>query len=77
MATQFLKKTHGSGHYTQIQVALGLCGLMHCAFIAYSVKGCTIIRILFHLEYFEDAVKKLDRAYKEHFLTVIIHQCKL
>ena len=72
-----LKNTHSSGYYTQIQMALGLSGLTYCDFIVYSLKGCIIIRIPFDLQYFEDAVKKLNRVYKEHFLAVIIEKCML
>ena len=69
------KNTHSSGYYTQIQMAPGLSGFTDCDFIVYSLKGCIIIRIPFDLEYFEDAMKKLNRVYKEHFLAVIIEKC--
>ena len=72
-----LKNTHSSGYYTQIQMAFGLSGLTYCDFIVYSLKGCIIIRIPFDLEYFEDAVKKLNRVYKEHLLAVVIEKCML
>ena len=63
-----LKKTHGNGYYTQIQLAMGLAGVKFCDFIVYTFKGMIISRTAFDEEYFEKLVLKLNMFYKQYML---------
>ena len=37
-----LKKDHHNGYYSQIQLAMGLCGIDCCDFVVYTVKRLII-----------------------------------
>ena len=56
----YLKKTHGNGYCTQIQMAMGLAHATFCDFIVYTFQGMVIIRALFHENYFHEVVTKLN-----------------
>ena len=43
----YLKKTHGNGYCTQIQMVMGLAHATFCDFIVYTFQGMFIIRTLF------------------------------
>ena len=60
-----LKQTHSFGYYTQIQMAMGLCGLNFCDFIVYTF---IVSRTISHEEFFERIVPRLNLFYKDYML---------
>ena len=46
-----LKKSHSTGYYSQIQLAMGLSGFDTCDFAAYTLKGLIIMRTEFDVSY--------------------------
>ena len=70
--TLYLKKAHSYGYYTQIQMAMGMCGLSFCDFIVYTFKTIIIIRTFFDREYFTNLVSKLNKFYEKYLLKYIL-----
>lgn len=71
--TLYLKKAHSYGYYTQIQMAMGMCGLSFCDFIVYTFKTIIIIRTAFDKEYFTNLVSKLNKFYEKYLLKHILN----
>ena len=69
-----LKKDHSHGYYSQIQMAMGLCGLSLFNFVVYTFKGMIISRTLFDQSYFEELVTKLNNSYKKYMLPLLANK---
>lgn len=69
-----LKLSHSNGYYTQIQMAMGICGLKFCDFIVYTFKGMIISRTVFDEKYFKNLLHKLNLFYKDNMLPNIVKQ---
>ena len=63
-----LKKSHSTGYYSQIQLAMGLSGFDTCDFVVYSFKGLIIVRTEFDVCYFDSLIQKLNSFYKKFML---------
>ena len=59
-----LKKTHSSGYFTEIQMAMGISGVDFCDFVIYTSRCLMIIRIPFDQRFFVNLVKKLNLFYR-------------
>ena len=66
-----LDKKHSYGYYTQIQMAMGVCGAKFCDFIVFTFKTIVILRTPFDEEYFSKLVGKLNLFYEKHLLKKI------
>ena len=63
-----LKKSHSTGYYSQIQLAMGLSGFETCDFVVYTFKGLVIVRTEFDVSYFDSLIQKLNLFYKKFML---------
>ena len=63
-----LKKSHFTGYYSQIQLAMGLLGFDTCDFVVYTFKGLIIVRTEFDVSYFDSIIQKLNSFYKKVML---------
>ena len=52
-----LKKSHSTGYYSQIQLAMGLSGFETCDFVVYTFKGLVIVRTEFDVSYFDSLIQ--------------------
>ena len=68
------KKNHSHGCYSQIQMAMGLCGLSFCDFVVYTFKEMIISQTLFDPSYFEELVTKLNNFYKKYMLPLLANK---
>ena len=69
-----LKEYRSHGYYSQIQMAMGLCGLSFCDFLVYTFKGMIISRTLFDPSYFEELLTKLNNFYKKYMLPLLANK---
>ena len=69
-----LKKDHSHGYYSQIQMAMELCGLSFWDFVVYTFKEMIISRTLFDPSYFEGFVTKLNNFYKKYMLPLLANK---
>ena len=63
-----LKKSHSTGYYSQIQLAMGLSGFETCDFVVYTFKGLVIVRTEFDVSYFDSLIQKLNLFHKKFML---------
>lgn len=64
----YLKKTHSSGYYSQVQMAMGISALKWCHFIVYVYSGMIIVKVAFDKTHFESVIEKLNIFYKNFFM---------
>ena len=64
-----LKKSHSTGCYSQIQLAMGLSGFGTCDFVVYTFKGLIIVRMKFDISYFDSLIQKFNSFYKKGYVT--------
>ena len=63
-----LKKSHSTGYYSQIQLAMGLSGFDTCDFVVYTSRGLIIVRAEFDISYFDSLIQKLNSFCKKIML---------
>ena len=63
------KKSHSTGYYSQIQLAMGLSDFDTCDFVVYTFKGLIIVRTEFDVFYFDSLIQKLNSFYKKIYVT--------
>ena len=63
-----LKKSHSTGHYSQIQLAVELSGFDTCDFVVYSFRGLIIVKTEFDVCYFDSLIQKLNSFHKKFML---------
>ena len=59
------KKTHSTGYYSQIQLAMGFSGFDTCDFVVCTLKDLIIVRTEFDVSYFHSLIQKLNSFYKK------------
>ena len=64
-----LKKSHSTGYYSQIQLAMGLSGFDTCDCVVYTFKGLVIVRTEFDVSYLDSLIQKLNLFYKKFMLS--------
>ena len=64
-----LKKSHSTGYYSQIQLAMGLSGFGTCDFVVYTFKSLIIVRMKFDVSYFDSLIQKFNSFYKKGYVT--------
>ena len=62
-AKPVLKKSHSTGYYSQIQLAMRLSGFDTFDFVVYTFKGLVIVRTEFDVFYFDSLIQKLNSFY--------------
>ena len=67
-----LKKSHSTGYYLQIQLAMGLSGFGTCDFVVYTFKGLIIVRMKFDVSYFDRLIRNLIHFIKKAMLPRIV-----
>ena len=71
-----MEKSHSTGYYSQIQLAMGLSGFDTCDFVVYTFKGLIIVRTEFDVSYFESVMQKLDSFCKKFMLPRMVSSLK-
>ena len=67
-----LKKSHSTGYYSQIQLAMGLLGFDTCDFVVSTFKGLIIVRTKFDASYFDSLIQRLSSFYKNFMLSRMV-----
>ena len=65
-----LKKNHE--YYTQIQIAMGLSGVLFCDFVVYTFGGLIIARTDFDHGYFIDVMKKINTFFRIYMMPRLV-----
>ena len=66
-----LKKNHK--YYTQIQIAMGLSGVLFCDFVVYTFGGLIIARTDFDHNYFISVMGKINSFFRKYMLPALVH----
>ena len=67
-----LKKSHSTGYYSQIQLAMALSGFDTCDFVVYTFKGLIMVRTEFDVSYFDSFIQKLNSFYEKFMLSRMV-----
>ena len=63
-----LKKDHPDGHFTNIQLMMGLCGARYCDLAVFVFNGMLIVRTYIDIDFVTDLIPKLNKFYHQYLL---------